>query len=218
MTLSQKTLLIISCIPFSLHAMEQNSNTQLIKVDNPNFYPINALYQKTYDTLNKYNHTSPESALALSEIITKTKELKLNNIDEKQVGLFAFKQKPPVFGSGKHPSYISYFFARIATYNTHLEKKNFKSPTPDEFIIFKNNKKIGAAVQMSDKLGVTIDIEKINAEHTLIIDIPSDIAIYQFEQLINDVNEMLHISLETMQTITDMIYEPKKLLNSTKKL
>jgi hypothetical protein len=224
-----KTLLVVSCIPFSLHAMEKpqpqiqglitNNTTQPTKPDHKNFYLINALYQKTFDALNKYNPVNSESIISLSEIITKTKELKLDNdINEEEIGLFAFKQAPSLFGSVKHPCYISYFFARIATYNAHLKKTNFKSPTPDHFTTYKNNKKIGAAVATSSKLGLIIEIEEINAKYNLIVNIPDEIAVYQFEQLIRDVNAMLHIPAETMQTITEMIYEPEKLRNSTKKL
>ena len=221
MKTSHKTLLIISCISLSLYSMEDQNKL--------NFYSINDLYKKTYNTLENYNPTDMQSAIALSAIITKTKELKSHNIDEKQIGKFAYKQEEAIknklfsYGTPPYngPHYVCVFFERVAQYNAHLEKNAFTSPTIEQFTLHIHNKKITAAIEKAATFRLFLDLEKINAEKKIIVDIPMAVATDDFEKLIKDIATMRSIDPEEIKTLANILYGfdiKKKPLDTSEKL
>jgi hypothetical protein len=221
MKISHKTLLIISCISISLYSMEDENKL--------NFYAINDIYKKTYNTLENYNPTDIQSAIALSAIITKTKELKSHNINEQQIGKFAYKQEDPIknklFSNGNPPyhgpHYVCIFFERVAQYNANLEKNAFTSPTIEQFSQYLNNQKITAAVKKAATFRLFLDLEKINAEKKIIVDIPMHIAVDDFEKLIQDIAIMRAINPEEIKMLANILYGfdiKKKPLDTSEKL
>lgn len=221
MTLSYKTLLTISCVSLSLHSMEQNTlttnnsltNTNPI-LNNQNFYHINDLYKKTYNTLENYKPDGVQSITALSEIITKIKELKTQNIHEKTIGLFAYKQRVPsttnFFSFEKtlyhNPLYVSIFFEQLAQYNAHLEKNEFTSPTVKEFAQYINNKKRTAVIEKAATFRLYIDLQKIDPEKKIIQDIPLSVATRDFEKFSNDIALMQQVTPEEIRTLAHILY------------
>lgn len=215
--LSYRILLTISCLPFSLHSMEQKSTAELTDVSakKVDYYCLNTLYKKAYSTLANYDPADIQSARALSEIITKTKELKTINIQENDLGLFALRQtdsiKDKFFAYGKStyngPHYVSVFFARVGQYNTHLTKNEFISPTIEEFALHKNNRRIIAASNNAVKFKLYFDLHKINAEKRLLTNFAPNIAIDEFEHLINDILIMQQTTPDEIKTIAQILYE-----------
>ena len=228
MILSHKTWLITGCITFSLQSMEQQTilTTKNVNSDNQNTYPILTLYNKTHNTLKTYNSTNQQSIISLTEILTEIKRLKNDNIIEKNVGLFAFQQEDSlsnkVFSYGKPPyngpHYISVFFERLAQYNAHIEKNELTSPTSEQFDLHKNNRTIINSVNKAASFKLFIDLQKKNTEEELLTDIPCNIAVYDFQDLIDNITAMLHTTPEEIKSIASLLYGNKKQPNTTEKL
>ena len=203
MKLLHTTLLTISCASLSLYSMEQGNHLD--------YYAINDIYKKADATLKHYNPTDIQTTIDLSQIIAKTKELKLRNINEKQIGQFAYNQADQlqykICFSAKapyhNPHYISVFFKKIGQYNNHLEKNQFTSPTPQQFQHYINNQKIKAAIE---DIKLFIDLDTIDKEKKVIVDIPMSIATKEFRDLTNNISAMRVLDPETIRMIADMLY------------
>jgi len=219
MTLRYKILLITSCISFSLHAMEQKSVTHdslTTNIDNIQKYNyINDLYKRADTTLNSYNPTDIQSIVSLMEIITRIKELKTHNIQEQEIGKFAYQQETSITNKvfsmyGKPyngPLYTSIFFEKIARYNALLIKNQFTSPTLEQFKHHINNKKIKEAIDtVATNFRLFIDLDKLNSDQKILFPIPISSATHEFEQLTNDIIKLRETSPETIKIIADILY------------
>jgi hypothetical protein len=230
MTLSYKTLLI-ACIPLSLQSMEQQTPIQqnmLLIEQHGN--DLNSLYKNGYTLLNNYNATNPETAIKLLDIINATNQLKNKNnsenligISEKHIGLYSFKQyKSPMFKPTSSPynnaHYVSILFARIAEYNKHIEKNKFITPTLEQFTGHKNNVAIKSAVNIAADFRLYIDVLKISAEKDLFAVIPTNVALIEIENLIEDITKMLSVVPDTTKTLAEILYAEKIEFNTIKKL
>ena len=184
-----------------------NHNTQLIhsRKQDP-YHPINNIYKQIYSFLDYFNPADHENVIALAAIITRTKELKAGNIMERDIGFFASQQKPSfsLMPTKNHPYLTRIFIDRLAEYNTKLEKDRIISPTPEQFAHHKENQKTRASIQRYR----TVNINKFDAqdEKILLIDIPWNVAISEFEQLMNDTNEILSIPLQEAKDMIGLEY------------
>ncbi|HLW72759.1 MAG TPA: hypothetical protein VKR54_01805 [Candidatus Babeliales bacterium] len=209
MTLSHKTLLTISCLSFSLHSMEEKPRLQSM-----NYYYLTNVYRKAYNTLENYDPANIQSAIALTEMITKTKELKKHNIEESNLRLFVLQQsdsiKDKIFSYGKPPyngpHYVSVFFARLAQYNAHLAKNEYVSPTIEQFTLHKNNRRIITASNNALRFRLFFDLQKINADKKLLTDFSPNVALDDFEHLIGDIQIMLQTTPDDIKTIAQIVY------------
>ncbi len=216
MNLSYKILLTISCVSFSLHSMEElalttndNSTTNLTKKNqlDSNFYPLNSLYKTANSTLENYNLNGLQSIIEVSDIIAKSKKLTDNNIEKKEIGLFAYKQtesiKNKIFASNNPPhhgpQYVAIFFAKIEEYNDHLAKNKFTTPTVEQFM-----------QHMAIKAAMTIKLFTINSKNKMINDIPNTVAAREFEDLMNDISNMQKIAPDIIKTLADILYSSDK--------
>jgi hypothetical protein len=183
-----------------------NYNTQLIHSHNQDFYhPINSIYKQISSFLNYFNPADHENVIALSAIITRTKELKASNIMEQDIGLFASQQKPSFsfMPAKNHPYYTRIFVERLAEYNAKLEKDKIISPTPEQFADHKENQKTQTILQRFRTINISIDQQ---IEKGLLISIPWNIAISDFEQLMHDTNIILSIPLQEAKDMVGLLY------------
>jgi|HubBroStandDraft_1064217.scaffolds.fasta_scaffold368606_1 hypothetical protein len=212
MSLSSKALLI-ACASLSLHAMEQKSST--ITLDSQHYNQVNDLYKKAYSTLGYYNPKEDLTITALYDIITKTNDLKKVNVEEKQIGNFAYNQeasitnkvfstygKPPYNG----PLYVSVLFEKIARYNAQLVKNQFTSPTIEQFNRHINNQKIKNAIHTAADFKLFINLNALNGEKNILSSIPITVATEEFEALVNDIAKLQQATPEDIKIIADILY------------
>jgi hypothetical protein len=216
MNLSYKILLTISCVSLSLHSMEKlalttnnNSPTNLNTYNQkkPNFYLVNNLYKTANSTLETYNPNGLQSIIEVSDIIAKSKKLADDNIEKKEIGLFAYKQtesiKNKIFSSNNPPhhgpQYVAVFFAKIEEYNDHLTKNKFTSPTVQQFMQY-----------MAIKSANTFKLFTIASKNKMLCDIPNTVAAREFEELMNDISTMQQVAPDIIKTLADILYGSDK--------
>ena len=179
---------------------------------------IESLYNKTHNSLEKYQHKTIHSLEDIFEIIEQTKALKEKAIEAKDIGTFAYTQsfEPPFLWDKKtpyhNPLYTSFLFERIAQHNAHLEKNNFTAPTIKQFLLHKRNIKNIAAIEKAATTRVFIDLKTIDPTNTIIIDIPSDVidGINEVDKLMEDIMKIKEIPPHEIKTIADILYAPKE--------
>lgn len=158
MKLSCKILCTISCVSFSLCAMEeeklslcklepcQSSTTSTltsIKYNQKNYNLLNAIYKKTYDTLQNYTPNNNQSIRNIFHTIAAIEDLCNKEINEKEAGHFAYMQMlhKPSSATMPHnsPLYVSIILERIVQHNAHMKKNEFIAPTEEQFIQYMEN-------------------------------------------------------------------------------
>ena len=224
MTLSYKTLLTLSCVSFSLCAMEPQTSltTHSTTFTQPqsnqkNYYALNDIYKKASFTLQSYNPTDRESIKNIFEIIAAVEALQKKGINDTEFGAFAYKQPSnhSFFFENTIPhhnsTYTSVFFERITRHNNHIKKNNFTLPTLEEFIRYKKNKSNEAAITTAAHFNIFINLKNIDPNNTVIVDLPHNIkdGIEEIEKLINDIKAIQDTSPETITAIATILYRPK---------
>lgn len=227
MTLSHKTLLAISCISFSLYTMEREivceaTTAQQRKTNQKNYYTLNNLYKKSCSTLANYDPNDLQTMSSIFDIIDKTKKLTAEGMEEKSIGLFAYRQQPQIqvypflfLPDTFQPLYTSVFFERIRQHSAHIEKNHFVEPTLDQFIQHIKDKKTLNAIEKAAAFKVFIDVSTTNPNNTTVVTIPNTVmdGIKELEQLMEDIAEIKKMTPEEIKIISNILYNttPQKL-------
>jgi hypothetical protein len=225
MTLSCKVLLTVSCVSFSLHAMEQGQKLGTLSIaNNPSIHIdytslIRKLYNKADISLNNYNPTALQSLKDIFEISTQIKELKSKGIATKEFGAFAYEQpfETPFLWDKKtpyhNPHYTSIFLKRIADYNNHIEKDNLPIPTKEEFSRYKNNiKNIASNHQATTDFGLDMNLDEIDpTKKTVIVDLPKEITegAQALDALIENITNIKNALPHDIKRLAFNLYGPK---------
>jgi hypothetical protein len=228
MTLSYKILCTISCVSFSLCAMEQqtvsttHSSTQT-QSNQKYYYSINDLYKNTYLILKNYNPRDEQSIKSIFSIIDATTKLQNDGCEEDSIGRFAYNQhlqqqernnKTSLLPSKNFdtmPLYISVFFERITQHKAHLKKNEFTAPTIEQFMVHKKIPFIQGAIQTAANFRVIINLQKIDPNNTIMPTFPNAITdgIHEHEKLMEDINTMLQTDSISIKNVADILYIPK---------
>jgi hypothetical protein len=223
MASSCKTLLTISCVSFSLCAMEQDT-TSLCKAEqntsstttlssimqakyNPkNYHALNSLYNTTKTTLSNYNSRDKQSITNVFQIIDAITKLETNGCEEIEGGRFAYRQhlhQP----NAPMPLYISLVLERIAEHKAHMKKNEFCYPTLNELIEHMRVSRTKAAVENATTYRLII-INKVNQDtakslgsHNIT---PNGLS--ESENLIHDIEGLLKMNQEFAKINADLIY------------
>jgi hypothetical protein len=222
MTLSYKTLLI-ACMPFSIQSMEPvdsinmsyaiTNHPEATNIITTNKNELSFLYKKTHEMLDKYEVANPKTTTTLLDIINTTISLKNEKkILEQHIGLFSFNQNkepffkvPPYNGS----TYISVLFARIKQYNIMIAKNEFITPTLEQITQFKNNNIITSACNTTAEFGLFLNLALINNEKTILTPLSNKIAFQDFQQLLDDIAQMIKKDPQVIKTIAETLYANK---------
>lgn len=233
MTFSYKTLLITSCITFSLHSMEKETpSIQPLSLEGLNLYHIEQCYRKTCNYLEKFEQNNTQSITNVCKIITLTDKLKnKKNIEEKHIGLFTYQQKDSLKNQiftyidyernlYENPLYVSVFFEQLGRYKKKLKENSFTSPTPDQYNLYTKNKQRIIIFNKIKEFKLDLDIHNVPQEAT--DNIPKTIAITEFEDLLRDIiNLLTRFSPDEIEIIADDIYSNttnKEQSNTSEKL
>lgn len=230
MKLSCKILCTISCVSFSLCAMEQdkpslcemeqeklsitNNSSQTIS-NQKEYYSLNTIYKKTCNVLENYNPNNDQSIASIFHIITATEDLQNKGVDPKELGAFAYRQptNTSFFTQTpyQNPRYVSVFFERIKQHIAHMKKNNFTAPTAESFIQHKNNLADNAAIARAATFRVIITSHTTDPYNALTADAPISLTegLRELERLINDIKTIEQTSLEEIERMANRIYNPK---------
>jgi hypothetical protein len=213
MKLSCTIVCTISCVSFSLCAMEQNEQDKLlitnsskqIQINQDHYYPLNNLYKTTRQALENYKTTDNQSIKNIFHIITATENLLSKEFHTKEFGIFAYNQ-PIIRGR-----YISVFFERIIQHIAHMKKNNFTAPTAEQFIRHKDRLANDAAVAKATTFRVIITLNAIDPYNTLTADAPISITegLKELERLIEDIKTIQQTNLEDIERMAKLIYNPQ---------
>jgi hypothetical protein len=220
MIISCKQLLIITCISCSLYAMDNPtiSNTEI--TPEKKRVAIADLYNLTHSKLADHFPNNSQSTINLLTIIEKTIQLRQKGINEKEIGLFAFNQKPAIvdqisaYREAPHngPLYVSVFFERLAQYNAHLEKNEFFSPTYTQYKDYKSNKAIEKAAQTAATFNLFIHLDQLHADKQIFTPVPIRAATEAFDKLMIDTFTMRQKNPEQIASIAHLLYGTKTAL------
>jgi hypothetical protein len=185
---------------------------------------IKRYYDKTSEKIVSHEPTNSNHAKNLCKILTYVHHLKQQNppINEEIMGKFAFNQLPPLahriresisFGKSDDttvhdgPLYLSVIFARIGQYNKNLEIKKTTSPSFEQFTAHQNNEKNKATAKHAGlTYNLHLDLTALGTYSKAVTDIPKEIALEDFEQLINDIYEIRKDSPDTIETLANILY------------
>jgi|SRR4030095_1739532 len=205
------TLLTTFCLSSFLYTMEKEitlTSLSPLKISN-----IKQIYNKTYDKITQITPTNNAAPDVLCEIIDSIKELETYNINEYQIGLFAFNQptsaKNQLFNLTNQPyngpAYISVFLERLRQYNELLTKSNFTSPTKEQLRFHRENQNKLTAMNNAASYGVYFT-ESITNQKKIFTAIPNTVAIEEFTKLKNDTFTMRCTSPEEITTTATVLY------------
>jgi hypothetical protein len=224
MSLSCKILCTLSCVSFSLCAMEQDNSFSYKEEQNnssitnssaqakPNqqyYYPINSLYKTTCQALHNYNPTDNQTVTNIFQIIDTTTKLHADGCEEKEFGKFAYNQH--LVQQAPMALYISLFFEKIAQYKAHMKKNNFAPTTLEEFKAYRKIPFIMATIDKAASFRLTLNRYTIHPNNIKLLD-PSTSqtdGIIEHEMLMEDIKKMLTITPEEAKIMADLFYNPK---------
>jgi hypothetical protein len=212
-----KTLFTISCVSFSLCAMETDTlvtpiitNSSIQPTYNQkNYYPLNSLYKTTDQMLNNYNPYDKQSVTSIFQIIDATTKLQNDGCEEIECGRFAYRQhlqKP----QSPMPLHISLVLERIAEHKAHMKKNEFSPPTLEQLMQYINIPRINAAIEKAASFRLIIR-NKIDHDTAKLLDSYNTKAsgLSEYSNLVHDIKGLLEMSPEDAKFNADLIYGPK---------
>lgn len=226
MTSSCKILLTISCVSFSLCAMEQETDSLCkseqnrlsattqssivqTKYNQKYYHRLNSLYKTTEQTLNNYNPYDKQSITNIFQIIDTTTHLETDGCEEIECGIFAYRQhlhKP----QSPMPLHISLVLERILEHKAHMKKNEFSSPTLEQLTLYINVPRINAAIEKAAAHRLIIR-NKIDPDTAKFLDSYDNKAngLSESEKLIHDIKGLLEMSTEDTKLLAELLYSPK---------
>lgn len=220
-----KTLLLTSCISFSLSSMDTapaatapSTKELSLQPSQPNglteqnIADIKNLYKKTHKKLESHTPENNDSALNLLKIMSRTEHLKRQGITEQHIGAFAYDQEESETLTNKifsalssspynGPLYVSVVFDRLARHNNTLIKNKLINPTPEQLATYRRNREKELICNDAATVGIYIDATKVKVE-----DLPKEVAAEAFDKLMTDIYGMRNKTPENIFTLATQLY------------